>query len=108
MICPTLSIPYDDVTVTWIAIITVTTTHLLILQMRKLKLREMKRPASDQAAVQRKGQHRHSFLSGSDQHLWDYQGWTVTDAAKDPSASSWQKLQKGSENSKLSTCCSAE
>lgn len=73
MICPTLSIPYNDVMVTWIVIITVTTTNLLILQMRKLKLREMKWPASDQAAVKRKGQHRHPFLSGSDQHLWDHQ-----------------------------------
>ena len=108
MICPILSTPYDDVTVTWIAVITVTTTLLLILQMRRLKPRKMKGPASDQAAVRRKGQHRHSFLPGSDQHLGDHQGWTVTDAAKDPSASSWQKLQKGSENSKLSTSCSAE
>ena len=107
-ICPTSSIPYNDVMVTWIVIITVTTTNLLILQMRKLKLREIKWPASDQAAVKRKGQNRHPFLSGSDQHLWDHQRWTVRDAAKDPSASIWQKLQKGSENSKLSMSCSAE
>ena len=103
-----MSIPYDDVTVTWIVIITVTTTLLLILQKKKLKPRKMKWPASDQAAVKRKGQHRHSFLPGSHQHLGDHQGWTVTDAAEHPSASSWQKLQKGRENSKLSTSCSAE
>lgn len=62
---------------------------LLILQMRKLRLREIKQPTPDEVAVKREGQARTHFCTIltnilNDNHQW----WKVTDAVRDPSASS--------------------
>lgn len=81
----------------------VTSIFYWFLQMRLKKNKARLRSGSYE-------EHRHPFLSGSDQHSRGSPrlGSHRYCDKKDPSASSWQNLWKWSENRILSMSCSAE